>query len=225
MISVHEELSNEGLIMKIGEETAELQQVKDNPESFLHDFSYLSIYLGMWMSPVLVFSLVFVSIVGVLLGKRLRFWRWERLGPLAATAVGEAWAHKPSRTRLLPGFECSGPADWSTLKTHSCRILEHDKVPFLTMAPVSVLLQFLAKGTRQRSTGERCEQPAARCRADVRHVSVRFVSDSLTRINLPYASTLSRRSNSKTESKASWPFRSISPTYIPSTTCRRFAIA
>ena len=82
MNSVHEELSNEGSIMKIGEETAELQQVKDNPESFftirrafLHDFSYLSIYLGMGMSPVLVLSLVFVSIVGDLLGKRLRFGR------------------------------------------------------------------------------------------------------------------------------------------------------
>ena len=66
--------------MKIGEETAELQQVKDYPESFLtirraflHDFSYLSIYLGMGMSPVLVLSLVFVSIAGVLLGKHLRF--------------------------------------------------------------------------------------------------------------------------------------------------------
>ena len=34
MIRVHEELSNEGSIMKIGEETAELQQVKGNPESF-----------------------------------------------------------------------------------------------------------------------------------------------------------------------------------------------
>ena len=39
--------------MKIGEETAELQQVKGNPESFftirrafLHDFSHLSIILG-----------------------------------------------------------------------------------------------------------------------------------------------------------------------------------
>ena len=82
MISVHEELSNEGSIMRIGEETAELQQVKGNPESFftirrafLHDFSHLSIYLGMGMSPVLVFSLAFVSIVGVPLGKRLRFGR------------------------------------------------------------------------------------------------------------------------------------------------------
>ena len=82
MNSVHEELSNEGSIMKIGEETAELQQVKDNPESFftirrafLHDFSYLSIYLGMGLSPVLVLSLDFVSIVGDLLGKRLRFGR------------------------------------------------------------------------------------------------------------------------------------------------------
>ena len=45
MITGHEELSNEGSIMKIGEETAEVQQVKDNPESFftirrafLHEF-------------------------------------------------------------------------------------------------------------------------------------------------------------------------------------------
>ena len=37
------------------------------------------------------------------------------------------------------------------------------------------------KDIRQWSTCERCEQPAARRRTDVRHVSVRFASDSLTR--------------------------------------------
>ena len=52
-----------------------------------------------------------MSIVGVLLGERLRFGRKERAGHLAATTVREAWADKPSRTRLLPRFECSGPAD------------------------------------------------------------------------------------------------------------------
>ena len=41
MLSVHEEHSNEWSIMKIGEETAELQEVKDNPESF---FTWLFLF-------------------------------------------------------------------------------------------------------------------------------------------------------------------------------------
>ena len=136
--------------MKVGEETAEL----DNPESFftirrafLHDFSCLRIYLGMGMWPVLVFLLVFVSIVGVLPNKRLHLGQSERLGRLAATAVGEARVHKPSRTRLLQGFECSGPADCVPHWTHCscCRILEHDKAPFLTMATVSVTTSVIGK--------------------------------------------------------------------------------
>ena len=39
----------------------------------------------------------------------------------------------------------------------------------------------MAKDTRQRSTSERCEEPAARPRADVRHVNIRFASNSLRR--------------------------------------------
>ena len=92
MISVHEEFSNEGSIMKIGEETAELQQVKGNPESFftirrafLHDFSHLSIYLGMGMSPVLVSrspscrSSEFFSVNAFGLGDRKGLGIWQQL--------------------------------------------------------------------------------------------------------------------------------------------------